>query len=276
MLNNESLDEKMEQENSENQPSTTEVSKDKIKSEMAQCLKEIDPRFYNPSFNLMSEIVNIFGDIDFEKVKIDIDRLTQIDMKLDNVIKLLVEKHSDEFYKILGYVREMKKMLELSKLKYDYAKVSISSITGTISNLTKGENDEWKLMSIFCNEIVGKLSKTQNIFEIIKNCESYIENEKLYDAIELLKNSKDVHIEYDKEFRNFNLLVNVNIRFKKIEEEITNKLNRDNGTLGLLMNDPQLYHNLNRTMRDADSLVVNLRQHPKRYVHFSIFGKKDK
>ena len=59
-------------------------------------------------------------------------------------------------------------------------------------------------------------------------------------------------------------------------EEITNKLNRDNGTLGLLMNDPQLYHNLNRTMRDADSLVVNLRQHPKRYVHFSIFGKKDK
>ena len=59
-------------------------------------------------------------------------------------------------------------------------------------------------------------------------------------------------------------------------EELTNKLNSDNGTLGLLMNDPQLYHNLNRTLRDADSLVVNLRQHPKRYVHFSIFGKKDK
>ena len=56
----------------------------------------------------------------------------------------------------------------------------------------------------------------------------------------------------------------------------TEKLNSNQGSLGLLMNDPQLYNNLNATMHDADSLVVNLRQHPKRYVHFSLFGKKDK
>lgn len=56
----------------------------------------------------------------------------------------------------------------------------------------------------------------------------------------------------------------------------TEKLNSKDGTIGLLMNDPQLYNNLNATMRDADSLVVNLKQHPKRYVHFSLFGKKDK
>ena len=59
-------------------------------------------------------------------------------------------------------------------------------------------------------------------------------------------------------------------------EEFTQKLNSDKGTLGLLLNDKQLYNNLNSTMRDVDSLVVDLKQHPKRYVHFSLFGKKDK
>jgi phospholipid/cholesterol/gamma-HCH transport system substrate-binding protein len=59
-------------------------------------------------------------------------------------------------------------------------------------------------------------------------------------------------------------------------QQFTNRLNSNQGTLGLMINDPSLYNNLNSTMRNADSLVINLREYPKRYVHFSIFGKKDK
>lgn len=58
--------------------------------------------------------------------------------------------------------------------------------------------------------------------------------------------------------------------------QFTEKLNSNQGCLGLLMNDTKLYDNLTSTMSHADSLVIDLKAHPKRYVHFSVFGRKDK
>ena len=40
--------------------------------------------------------------------------------------------------------------------------------------------------------------------------------------------------------------------------------------------DKTLYNNLNNVVNNADSLMVDLKAHPKRYVHFSVFGRKDK
>ena len=57
---------------------------------------------------------------------------------------------------------------------------------------------------------------------------------------------------------------------------LNSKLNSRDNTFGLLLNDRKLYDNLNRTVSSADSLLINVKAHPKRYVHFSIFGKKDK
>ena len=57
---------------------------------------------------------------------------------------------------------------------------------------------------------------------------------------------------------------------------ITDKLEQKDNTVGLLLNDPTLYNNLTETTANAASLLEDLQQHPKRYVHFSIFGKKDK
>lgn len=55
----------------------------------------------------------------------------------------------------------------------------------------------------------------------------------------------------------------------------TEKLQSKDNTLGLLLNDPSIYNNLNATTANAAELLKDLREHPKRYVHFSLFGKKE-
>lgn len=48
------------------------------------------------------------------------------------------------------------------------------------------------------------------------------------------------------------------------------------GTIGQLIYNKSLYNHIDATVISADSLLTDLKAHPKRYVHFSIFGKKDK
>jgi phospholipid/cholesterol/gamma-HCH transport system substrate-binding protein len=55
------------------------------------------------------------------------------------------------------------------------------------------------------------------------------------------------------------------------------KANSSNGSLGLLLNDPKLYRNLESTTYKLNILLDDFRTHPKRYVNVSVFGgKKDK
>ena len=70
-------------------------------------------------------------------------------------------------------------------------------------------------------------------------------------------------------------LSKVNATLQNVEQ-MTAALNSKDGTLGLLMRDPELYRNMSSTMNHVDSLMIDLKSHPKRYVHFSLFGRKDK
>ncbi|HMP87018.1 MAG TPA: MlaD family protein [Lacibacter sp.] len=57
---------------------------------------------------------------------------------------------------------------------------------------------------------------------------------------------------------------------------VLEKANSKDGSLGLLLNDPKLYNNLENTSRSLNILLDDFKTHPKRYVSFSVFGKKDK
>lgn len=69
-----------------------------------------------------------------------------------------------------------------------------------------------------------------------------------------------------------NALSNVQDMTFKINTAMTSK----NSSLGMLMNDNSIALHLDSTMINASLLLEDLRMHPKRYVHFSLFGKKDK
>lgn len=59
-------------------------------------------------------------------------------------------------------------------------------------------------------------------------------------------------------------------------DQVSQKIENGEGTLGMLMTDKDLYTNLNSTTKELDLLLQDLRLNPKRYVNVSVFGKKQK
>ena len=57
---------------------------------------------------------------------------------------------------------------------------------------------------------------------------------------------------------------------------ILGKINRGEGTMGMLINNDSLYHKLDSSAAELDKLLEDLRLNPERYVHLSVFGKRDK
>ncbi len=71
-------------------------------------------------------------------------------------------------------------------------------------------------------------------------------------------------LEIDETFQSIHATIN-NLKLT------TERLNDPNNSMGLLLNDRQLYDNLNSTATNASALMFDLKKNPKRYVHFSVF-----
>jgi phospholipid/cholesterol/gamma-HCH transport system substrate-binding protein len=54
------------------------------------------------------------------------------------------------------------------------------------------------------------------------------------------------------------------------------KIKNGEGSMGQLINNDSLYLNLQAATKDMDKLLIDMKENPKRYVHFSVFGRKDK
>ncbi len=133
---------------------------------------------------------------------------------------------------------------------------SLHNVQNITSNLTTTTAEANRLMAQLNSQVPGMMSKANSVLNNTSELTAGL-NQKLAE-VDVATTMAKIN----------QTLANVNA--------ITEQMNSREGSLGLLLHDPGLYNHLNATMRDADSLLINLRAHPKRYVHFSLFGRKDK
>ncbi len=57
-------------------------------------------------------------------------------------------------------------------------------------------------------------------------------------------------------------------------QSIMDKINSNKGTMGMLINDKELYNNMNKSMKSINDLTTDLKAHPGRYINISVFGGK--
>lgn len=119
-------------------------------------------------------------------------------------------------------------------------------------------------------------SETQRLKQIFSNVESITGNirENNKALAEMLKNISAITDSVQKA----DITRTINNARKSLKEfsEMAKKINNGEGSIGLLLNDKELYDNLARSSASMDSLLSDLKNNPNRYVHVSVFGRKDK
>jgi phospholipid/cholesterol/gamma-HCH transport system substrate-binding protein len=127
------------------------------------------------------------------------------------------------------------------------------------------------------NRIDGLVAEErEHLKGIFANVESITKN--LADNNEQLSNTLSNMEAITDSLAGANLKQTVSNAAESMEElsVIMNKVSQGQGSLGQLINNDTLYINLEAAARDLDKLLVDMRENPNRYVHFSIFGRKNK
>ena len=154
----------------------------------------------------------------------------------------------------------------------------VVSADSVLNNINKVFDDSTKnnlktSVSNFNQTIIDLKTTSNSIKDIVKNNQSDIDS-----SIKNIKNftedfsqisNKLNQAQIDETFKNF-----------KISSEnltkILNEINSGNGTMGQIVKNDSLFKNLNKASESIDLLLEDIRLNPYRYIHFSIFGKKNK
>jgi phospholipid/cholesterol/gamma-HCH transport system substrate-binding protein len=218
----------------------------------------------NNDFNFSkSSIAQIYGGglIGGKSMQIELDNTSTEAAKSGDTLQSSVEE---------GLIELVNEKLTPLKDKISNAVVEIDTLLTSINyvfdvntrnnlrNSFKNLNETFTTLNLSTKKIEGVLnSNTDNINSTIENFRTTSDNlSKMSDTL-----SK---IEFNRIVQNADeTLLNL--------KEISNKLKNGDGSLGKLMNDDQMYINLENATKELEELLSDIKLNPKRYVHFSIW-----
>ncbi|MBE8723235.1 MlaD family protein [Sphingobacterium pedocola] len=180
-----------------------------------------------------------------EKVEPLQKKIENLVVKLDSVLSAVNTALDDEFQR-------------------DF-KSSLSSISISLNNMEKITNEVEGLMG---SERIRLAKIMQNLESITGNFKN--NNRKINSILSNLDNFSDDLAKTEIKAT----IDNANKAMKDVQA-ITDKINNGEGSIGLLVNDDQLYNNLNNASENLDQLVEDVKNNPGKYLKISIFGKKD-
>jgi phospholipid/cholesterol/gamma-HCH transport system substrate-binding protein len=158
---------------------------------------------------------------------------------------------------VLGGVNNM-----LNKETRDRLASGVASLDVTMKNFAelsqKLNNESSQLASVIrnANSITANLANSnQQVTNILKNAEGI--SKQLADA-PLEQTIKDLQTTIAQ------------------LQGVVNKINNNDGSLGMLVNDKQLYNNLTDALKTLNALMADVNAHPSRYINLTIFGRKNK
>lgn len=180
-----------------------------------------------------------------EKVEPLQKKIENLVVKLDSVLSAVNTALDDEFQ------RDFKK--------------SLRSISVSLTNMEKITHDVEGLMG---SERLRLAKIMQNLESITNNFKN--NNERINSILANLDNLSD-----DLSKTEIKATIDNAHQAMKDVQAITGKINNGEGSIGLLLNDDQLYDNLNSASSSLNELVHDLKTNPGKYLKISIFGKKD-
>ncbi len=152
----------------------------------------------------------------------------------------------------------------------DNNKQNLQVILENLAATTKSLNTSLSAIETMLQKQNGSITQTfDNVNSFTKNLND--NNQKLNNIITNLDSASKAVKDAD-----------LNKTIKTIQVAVTSlntslqKLNSGNGTAAKLMNDSSFYNELQGTLKSINTLIDDVKVHPKRYINVSVFGKKDK